>query len=315
MSENPKTRAGAARNRGRRATVRRPGRLGRALLILGLVACARAGTAQPARVVSINACTDQLAMLIAEPGQLISVSYLATAPGVSALADQARLGGYRLNFGRAEEVFLLEPGLVLAGSYSGRATTTMLRRLGLQVEVFPPAASFDDIRANMRRMGRLLGREARADALIAEMDATLEGLPRLDASAPSAAYYGANGYSVGTAALLHDVMGRGGWRNAGADFGLVSVAKLPLELLVMSPPDGVLLSAPRRGPPARAQEILRHPALRHTAEARMEIRLADALTTCGGPFTAEAARQLAGARAALLRRRAQEESAQEGSTQ
>jgi iron complex transport system substrate-binding protein len=34
----------------------------------------------PARVVSVNLCTDQLAMLIAAPGQLQSVSWLAADP-------------------------------------------------------------------------------------------------------------------------------------------------------------------------------------------------------------------------------------------
>ena len=33
---------------------------------------------QPQRVVSMNLCTDQLAMLIARPGQLHSVSHLAS---------------------------------------------------------------------------------------------------------------------------------------------------------------------------------------------------------------------------------------------
>ena len=32
----------------------------------------------PGRVVSINLCTDQLAMMLAAPGQLVSVSHLAS---------------------------------------------------------------------------------------------------------------------------------------------------------------------------------------------------------------------------------------------
>ncbi|WP_354002086.1 hypothetical protein [Pseudotabrizicola sediminis] len=45
--------------------------------------------ASPQRVVSINLCTDQLAMLLAEPGQLISVSFLAQDPRSSVMVDEA----------------------------------------------------------------------------------------------------------------------------------------------------------------------------------------------------------------------------------
>mgnify|MGYP006999250795 CR=1 FL=1 len=43
----------------------------------------------PARVVSMNLCTDQLAMALAAPGQLISVSYIARDPRASAMAEEA----------------------------------------------------------------------------------------------------------------------------------------------------------------------------------------------------------------------------------
>jgi iron complex transport system substrate-binding protein len=53
------------------------------LAVLG--GAAPADTA-PRRVVSINLCTDQLAMMLAAPGQLVSVSDLAADPHSSAMA-------------------------------------------------------------------------------------------------------------------------------------------------------------------------------------------------------------------------------------
>ncbi|MEO0811096.1 MAG: hypothetical protein AAFW82_10790, partial [Pseudomonadota bacterium] len=50
---------------------------------------ANASDAAPRRVVSMNLCTDQLAMLLAAPGQLYSVSYLAGRTDASVLADRA----------------------------------------------------------------------------------------------------------------------------------------------------------------------------------------------------------------------------------
>ncbi len=254
----------------------------------------------PTRVVSMNVCTDQLAMLIAKPGQLVSVSYLAARPSVSVMHREG--AAYPPNHGRAEEIFLMTPDLVLAGAYSARAATAMLRRLGFAVETFQPALSFEDIDANIARMGRLLGREARADALRAELARALEALPAAGDDAPRAAADFPNGYSVGHDALLHEVMRRGGWRNAPTDLGLVGVGRLPLELLVVAKLDA-LVSQPRDyGPPSRAEELLAHPALEKRAAALLRIRLSDAATICGAPFTAEAARRFAEARSALERR-------------
>ena len=56
-------------------------------------------------------------------------------------------------------------------------TRAALDRLGLTVETFPIETGFADIRANMTRMGALLGREARAAELVAAMDAALAAPP------------------------------------------------------------------------------------------------------------------------------------------
>lgn len=96
-----------------------------ACLAGGLAVCAKAEP--PQRVLSMNLCTDQLAMLLAAPGQLISVSYLAQDPRASVMAEEAMT--YDVNHGLAEEIFLLQPDLVLAGSFTTPATTALLRRL------------------------------------------------------------------------------------------------------------------------------------------------------------------------------------------
>ncbi|MEL6267927.1 MAG: ABC transporter substrate-binding protein, partial [Pseudomonadota bacterium] len=64
--------------------------LRKAAVIMLLGAASTAAAQPPARVVSMNLCTDQLAMLIASPGQLVSVSYLARDPASSAMAAEAQ---------------------------------------------------------------------------------------------------------------------------------------------------------------------------------------------------------------------------------
>lgn len=53
---------------------------------------------------------------------------------------------YPPNEGLAEEIYLMQPDLVLAGSFTSRATVEMLQRLGVRVELFEPIYGLDDPR-------------------------------------------------------------------------------------------------------------------------------------------------------------------------
>ncbi|MFN3526228.1 MAG: ABC transporter substrate-binding protein [Paracoccus sp. (in: a-proteobacteria)] len=247
----------------------------------------------PARVVSMNLCTDQLALLIAGPGQLVSVSYLAHDPRASAMAVEA--AAIPANRGLAEDILRLAPDLVLAGSFSATATVDMLRRTGMPVEVFPPESDFDDIRTNLRRMGHALGREAQAEALVARFDADLAALSRPAGAGGRAAIYEANGYSAGRATLAGSIVAAAGLDNVAGDLGLPHGGMLSLEELVMAAPDLLVLSRQDRGT-SRAEEVLDHPALRMLAARGPVAPVTDADWVCGTPHVLRAVATL---RAAL----------------
>lgn len=235
----------------------------------------------PARVVSVNLCTDQLAMLIAAPGQLQSVSWLAADPTVSLMPDQARATG--LNHGAAEEVFLQTPDLVLAGTYSTGPTTEMLRRLGLRVETLPPATSIADVRAGITQMGALLGQPARAAEVLADFDAGLAALPK--GATRRATTYGANGYTSGPDSLSGDVM-----RHAGLALLTDGAGQMALEQLVMAAPD-LIVTGSRYPTPSRAESVLDHPAFAAIPAARVTVPDRDWI--CGLPAIVHTAERLA----------------------
>ena len=129
-----------------------------------LVPTSGPAAARPTRVVSMNLCTDQLAMALAAPGQLVSVSHVARDPRASAMVEEAMR--YPVNRGRAEEVYLLHPDLVLAGSFGGPAVA-MLHRLGVPVVEVAPPTSLAEARDAIAQVGAALGREEAAAAAIA----------------------------------------------------------------------------------------------------------------------------------------------------
>jgi iron complex transport system substrate-binding protein len=245
--------------------------------------------------VSINLCTDQLAMMLAAPGQLVSVSDLAADPHSSAMAETAR--AYPVNQGRAEEVYLLAPDLVLAGAYTDPATVQMLRRVGLRVEQFDTARSLGDTRDRIAQMARVLGREDAGTALIAEFDARLAALETEAGPRPRAALYHPNGYTLGGGTLADDILRAAGFRNlaaAMAQFG----GTLPLEQLVMAAPDLLISAAPLPGA-SRSEAVLGHPALDALRKGRAGLRITSPDWICGTPHVLNAVERLTEARRAM----------------
>jgi iron complex transport system substrate-binding protein len=275
-----------------------PRRLLAAVTALGLLAAPAAAQEPPARVVSMNLCTDQLALLLAAPGQLVSVSDWAARPAASNMAEEAR--ALRLNSGSAEEIFLMAPDLVLAGSFTNRASVDMLRRLGLRVAVVPPARSMAETVARIREVGGLLGREAAAERLVAGFEAALAGQAARAARLrrEPGAYHYPNGYTSGADTLASEVMDRAGLENAAAALGLSGAARLGLERLVMLEPF-LVRTAPISGARSgRAYETADHPALAELARRVGGARFAERLQVCGTPFLAEAVAALVDARTA-----------------
>lgn len=258
-------------------------------LLLGSAAGTAMAAEQPRRVVSINLCTDQLALLLADEGQLISVSKLAHDPQSSALFEAARaLPG---NGSRAEEVYLLEPDLVLAGTFTDASTVQMLRSLGIKVEIFAPAQSLAEIAERMRQMGAALGRETRAEAQVAAFEAELAALTVAMRPRPRAALYYVNSYTAGDRSLASDILKIAGFDNVASELGLDWGGVLPLETLVMLAPDVIIQGRDYPGQ-ARAEDTLHHPALASLRGTLQAGELTDRDWICGTPQVLSAIRDM-----------------------
>ncbi len=272
--------------------------MGRAFgLLLGLIFGASGTLADPARVVSMNLCTDQLAMMVAPPDQLISVSYIARDRRASAMAQQAM--AYPVNHGLAEEIYLLNPDLVIAGSFSTRATTDMLRRLGVPVVVFEPANSLQDVSDRLRQMGAVLGRADAAEALVTEYEARLARLRPEDDARPRAALYSANGYTSGPMSLAGQIVEAAGLYNIARDHGYDVSGVLPLELLALSNPD-LLVGTRPYARASRSEEVLLHPVVQFLAARSGAGQIRDGDWVCGTPHALRAVEALLRERADVL---------------
>src|SRR5690606_26804811 len=149
-----------ARRKGRAfsaVSARLLGAMGACLALFAPTALAEPPSRPPSRVVSMNLCTDQLAMMLAAPGQLVSVSHLARDPLSSSMVEEA--AAYPENRGQAEQIFLMKPDLVLAGTYTSLASVNLLRGLGVPVVQVAPVNSLDGVSEQIILIGQALGRE------------------------------------------------------------------------------------------------------------------------------------------------------------
>lgn len=248
------------------------------------------GAAQAAdkpRVASINACTDQLVLALADPAQIVGVSRYsrdARLPWASAGAgDHPRLSG------EAEDVLMLKPDLVVAGNFTKRATRELLRDKGLRVVEFDVARSLDDAKGQILRMGELLGQRDRAQAQADRLDAAIA---RTQAAASRMRYrvlpLSRRGWVSGGDSLLTSLLAAAGLANAAGEVGIRAGGFASLETVVRARPDFILMSDASAFAEDQGRAFLLHPALERLYPPERRIVVPEELTVCGGPMLPEA---------------------------
>lgn len=249
------------------------------LMILALAPVGASASDLP-RVVSVNVCTDQLVMLLADPEQIVSLSALSDDPRSSVMSAEA--GRYAKNNTQAEVIAVQNPDIVVAGAYSDPSMIALLRSIGIEVTQFPITRSLRDIPQEIRLMGEVLEQEARAEALATELEQDLANLPKPGQDAPLAAFFLPNGYSLGAGTLSHDILMAGGARNLSVELGFQGNGTLSLEQVILNQPDLLIGSQPFSGF-SLSEEVVTHPALTHFPVLNTSVDW-----VCGTPFVMQA---------------------------
>jgi len=199
------------------------------LLVLALPLAA----ARPQRVVSQAVGTDELLLALADPGQIAALSHISHDGRFSPVAEEARRYP-ALRDSDAESVLRHRPDLVLAASFTRPETLALLKRTGVRLVVMERYETMEDVFASLRLLGRELGQEARAEAVIAQSRARLEALAvRLKGAKPvrvvSAGVYP---FTSGLGTTFQDLCDHAGALNVATEAGLKGHAPTPSEKLL-----------------------------------------------------------------------------------
>jgi iron complex transport system substrate-binding protein len=251
----------------------------------GMAASAHA--ADVPRVASINLCTDQLLMTLADPGQILGLSPYSRDTARSWAAAEAKKFP-RLS-GEAEDVLALKPDIVAAGRYTKRATRELLKQQGLRVVEFDIAKSIDDVKSQMRRMGDLVGHPDRAEVQIARLDAAIARAKQAVARKPYRVLaLSRRGWVSGDDSVTSALLSITGLSNAATALGVKHGGFAKLETIVALKPDFILVSSSSDIAEDEGRALLLHPALEKLYPPSRRIVIPEDLTVCGGPMLPDA---------------------------
>ncbi len=279
-----------------------------AITFAGATECRAAEPPEPRRIVSINLAADELVLQLAEAGNIAALSHLASDPRLSRLADRA--AAFPSTSTAVEEILMLEPDIVFGSQYTPRITAELLERLGIEFVALPVATNIDECRELVLSVAEILGVQKRGEALVADMDRRFAELQQRVAERsirPTALSYLQGGYTQGAESLLHHIMEAAGLRNHAESLGIRGEASLPLEKLILSPPDFLILLPFHDDDPTLGNMLVRHRALRQLSGRMYRIEIPLAWTINGNNLTVDTAEYLFEQTDAILREREGEE--------
>ena len=243
--------------------------------------------AAPPRIVSMNVCADQLLIPLADPGQILGLSRYSRDAWQSFAADDARR--YPILSGGAEDVLVLRPDIVVAGLFDKRSTRELLKAKGLRLAEFSVPRNLDEVKAQIRQMGDLVGHPERADAQIARLD---DAVARARQAVVRKAYrvllLARRGWVTGADSLLSSLLAETGLVNAAGDLGIGFGGFAPLEAIINLKPDLIVVSDASDRAEDDGRAFLLHPALERFYPPSRRIVIPDRLTVCGGVMLADA---------------------------
>ncbi|HVV42252.1 MAG TPA: ABC transporter substrate-binding protein [Nitrobacter sp.] len=239
------------------------------------------------RIASINLCTDQLLMTLADPDQILGLSPYSRDAARSWAATEARK--YRRLSGEAEDVLVLKPDIVVAGRYTKRATRELLKQQGLRVAEFDTAQSIDDVKRQIRRMGNLVQHPDRAERQIARLDAAIARAKQAVAKRPYRVLaLSRRGWVSGDDSVTSALLSVAGLSNAASGLGVKHGGFAKLETIVALRPDFIVVADGRDAAEDEGQALLLHPALEKLYPPSKRIVIPEDLTVCGGPSLPDA---------------------------
>lgn len=239
------------------------------------------------RIASMNVCTDQLLLTLADPAQILGLSRFSRDAWQSWAADDA--SRYKILSGGAEDILVLRPDIVVASLFDKRSTRELLKANGLRLAEFTVPRNLDEVKAQIRQMGAIVGHPDRAAAEITRLDAAIARARLVVADKHySVLPLSRRGWVSGRDSLVSSLLAETGLYNAAGDLGIALGGYASLEAIVSLKPDFIVVSQAGGVAEDDGRAFLLHPALERFYPPQKRIVIPEQLTVCGGVMLADA---------------------------
>ena len=218
---------------------------------------------KPQRIVSHTLGTDEIVLALCDPQRIAALSVLvddarysnATAP---AQHVQGRAGA------DAEQTLRFRPDVIFVASYSKAELVELLRAAHAPVVRFTQFDRLDDIKANIRTIGYVLGEDDKAEALVQQMEHDMAriqaGTPR-DTPPVRVMLYGQAGVTAGAHTTFDDMVRAVGAANVAAEQGVTGFRNVSSEQLTRWNPDVIVTSGDPDALAEARHSLLQDPAV------------------------------------------------------
>jgi iron complex transport system substrate-binding protein len=210
-----------------------------ALWLLAGALVSNAGRAENAlpRVATLDHCADQYALALADRSQIVGLSHHAVE---DYSFFQSRALGLPRTTGSIEELLYARPNIVIRYWGGSARMWIYLKQAGIKVASAKTGVQSNDVFENVVTFAKAFGRQEAGRKFIADYQARLAKLRTQGSGKLRAIYVTAGGTTAGAGASGDEIIRLAGMRNAVAEMGLKGWRTLPLETLIMDPPDVII---------------------------------------------------------------------------
>ena len=230
------------------------------VLFSGVIALATSTYAGPKRIASLNLCTDELLLSLADPDQIISLTWLAREESLSAFFAPARQ--YHQNNGRASDVIPLNPDLVFLSEFSPANALGILENVGIKSVVVPEPLTTEQLLENIRVISSAIDQVKKGEKLISLFSSRLKSIAEDTSRQKTSALLLSPGIaSFGSSAVKIEILKMLNIRVLNQEKPSLANRYLSIEELTRSSPDFVIIDKYSNDYPSVSEEILRHPLI------------------------------------------------------
>lgn len=207
--------------------------------------------AKPTKIVSTTLAVDEYLVELADISNIVAVTGLSADPSISNVAGKTDTIAIKFESVTAEQILALQPDLVLIPTYVNPEVLDQLDTAGITTYQVVDDSSFEGIFNSVKVIGDIIGEEAKAEALLADLTNRYEHLTAdaIKVSEPKRVlYYTEYLSSVTDNTTIGQMISLAGGKNVIAEAGIVGddypdYPNVSKELLVSLNPEVIFTTA------------------------------------------------------------------------